>query len=129
MYTPRYDTDTLYGDIAIVQLTEEIPYYVKPVALANSSTNWSGIKTATAIGWGTTENGELPSVLRYADVAVISAEKCLDVHDEYLGEKPKDHMCFGLNTDPVTSTCSGDSGGPYVISRNGGEPVQVAVVS
>ena len=130
MYTPRYDTDTLYGDIAILQLTEEVPYWIKPVTLAtNSTASLSGLKTATAIGFGTTEDGNLASILRYADVATMSPEKCRKVHDEYLGEMPIDHMCFGLNTNPSTSTCGGDSGGPYVIRRAGQDPVQVAVVS
>lgn len=129
LYTPKYDLDTSYGDIAIVELTAPLPSSIKPVALASKSTSWAGIKKVTAVGWGTMENDALPDILKYAQIGVMTAADCKEWHEYLMGEMAIDHMCFGLLTNPATATCEGDSGGPYLIMRTGKQPIQVAVVS
>ena len=128
MYTPKYDLDTSYGDIAIIELVSPIP--IKPIALANKATTLTGVKTVTAVGWGTMQDNSLPENLMYAPIGVMSAADCKEWHDYLMGDMPIDHMCFGLLTKPaITATCEGDSGGPYVLERKGKAPIQVAVVS
>ncbi|KAL4524950.1 hypothetical protein Ndes2526A_g07047 [Nannochloris sp. 'desiccata'] len=122
---PSYNYYSNYGDLALLQLSTAAPY--APVPIASASSSLSGLNKVVAMGWGLTENGRTSSTLRYVSMSTLSASQCAYQHSYYIGGSPvEDHICFGLDAGRE-STCSGDSGGPYVTSV--GNPIQVAVVS
>ena len=135
MYSPKYNGNTGFGDIAIIQLTQAVSQRITPVATASTNTSWVGITSVTAVGWGGTgvnEEGELivPNTLMYATVGVIPPAQCKALHKEnFKGNLPRDHMCLGLSTDPATNACYGDAGAPYLLMRNGQAPLVVAIAS
>lgn len=121
---PNYSTSSTFGDLAILELSSASPS--TPVALPTASSSLSGVPKVTVMGWGVTEQNTSPYVLRYTEMATISQSQCRAAHSSYIGgSPPEDHLCFGLESNRHSS-CSGDSGGPYVTPGN---PIQVAVVS
>lgn len=121
---PNYSTSTNYGDLALLELSS--PSSSTPVALPTATSSLSGVPKVTVMGWGLTEQNSSPYVLRYTEMATISQSQCRAAHGSYIGgTPPEDHICFGLESNRHSS-CSGDSGGPYVTPGN---PIQVAVVS
>lgn len=122
---PSYNVYTNYGDIALFELSKAAPY--KPVPIASASSSLSSSKKVVAMGWGINERGRQSSTLRYVAMSTLSPRQCAYEHSKYIGGRPvEDHICFGLDKGRE-STCSGDSGGPYVTSLS--NPIQVAVVS
>jgi secreted trypsin-like serine protease len=125
MIIPPYSYYSNYGDLALLELSTAAPY--KPVPIASASSSLSRVKKVVAMGWGLTEQGRQTSTLRYVSMSTLSASQCAYEHSYYIGGRPvEDHICFGLDKGRE-STCSGDSGGPYVTSIS--NPIQVAVVS
>ena len=121
---PNYSTRTNIGDLAILELASASPS--TPVALPTPASTLSGTPYVTVMGWGLTEQNQSPYSLRYTQMAVISQSQCQAYHSSLIGGyPPADHICFGLESNRHSS-CSGDSGGPYVTPGN---PIQVAVVS
>lgn len=122
---PNYDTDSNYGDLAILLLGSAAS--VTPIALPSKSTSLEGLDTATALGWGRNEENIPSDMLQYVPMSFIPQPECKQQHRDLIDEKfPEDHVCFGL--DPgLECTCSGDSGGPYILPIS--PPVQVALVS
>ena len=80
------------------------------------------------VGWGEMETQNNPDVLMYTMLSTMTQARCNTVHRAILGDlPPPGAMCFGLDVNPYTASCPGDSGGPYFIT---GQPnVQIAVVS
>lgn len=124
MVIPNYDVYNNYGDLAILELSSAAT--ARPVALPTSATSLSHVSKVTVMGWGITNLNNSPYVLRYADMSTMSASRCKAKHKSLIGGTPaQDRICFGLDSN-LHSSCSGDSGGPYVTPGN---PVQVALVS
>jgi secreted trypsin-like serine protease len=122
---PSYNYYTNYGDIALIELATAAPY--TPVPIASASSTLSGLNKVVAMGWGLNEQGRLSSALRYVSMSVLSSAQCAYQHSYYIGGSPaEDHICIGLDSGRE-STCSGDSGGPYVTSTS--NPIQIGVVS
>ena len=125
MIIPSYNYYTNYGDLALLQLEKPAPY--TPVPIASASSSLSGVNKLTVMGWGLNEQGKMTSTLRYVTMRTLTAGQCANQNSYYIGgQVPADHICLGL--DPGReSSCSGDSGGPFVTSIN--NPIQVALVS
>lgn len=125
MIIPNYNYYTNYGDLALLQLSSAAPY--TPVPIASASSSLSGLNKVVAMGWGLNEQGKLSPNLRYVSMSVLSPNQCAYQHSYYIGGAPaEDHICIGLDQGRE-STCSGDSGGPYVTSVS--NPIQIGVVS
>jgi secreted trypsin-like serine protease len=131
MYTPRYNSATQYADIALLRLSRAAAAGAEPVTLASSTRALAGNRAATVLGWGQTQNGGEPQVLRFAKEPVLSTARCDALHAALGGRRPWDKMCFGLGANPSVATCGGDSGGPFLVRSGGatGRYVQVALVS
>lgn len=124
MVSPKYDGETLYGDLALLRLKERIDADFIP--LASSSTRLT--PQVDVVGRGEMEDGKFPDVMMYTQVSTMTEEECNDYHDQIIGDlPPKGMLCFGLDSNPSTQSCGGDSGGPYFTTGN--NPVQVGIVS
>lgn len=125
--TPNYDPDSEHGDIALL-LLDRSATNAKTIALANPKTNMDGVKQVLSVGWGETQAGFFPDILRYSALPTISREKCLVVHRQ-MGVMPNDHFCVGLDPDG-RANCAGDSGGPVIMQAlNSTTLIQVGLVS
>lgn len=75
---PDYNEQTLDGDIALINVTLQFPWYRTQIAalpLASEAPK-DGTK-CVATGWGTTEKGVLSVYLLYAKVEIYNFVKCL----------------------------------------------------
>jgi secreted trypsin-like serine protease len=122
-----------YPDVALVELTQAVPYATSRVVGPSERALWAGGSTATAIGWGTDRNGGPPSeTLNEVDLVIDTDEECASIHggsnvniggDTVLTTSrwdPATMLCAG---DDVASTCSGDSGGPLFVRLPGPERI------
>nr|AEB61475.1 complement protein 1S [Squalus acanthias] len=105
-------------DVALVKLQKKVKLgpSVSPVCLPSAG----GVhppelgKLGYIAGWGKTEERNLAINLQYAEVPVVSMNKCEQA--SYKGKKPiftSNMICAGAQG---TDSCQGDSGGPYVFS-------------
>ena len=124
MVIPNYDTYSNFGDLALLELSSAA--LAMPVTLPTSMTSLSTVPKVTVMGWGINENEKSPYTLRYADMSTMSASECVAAHKELISDTiADDRICFGMDSN-LHSSCSGDSGGPYIIPES---HVQVALVS
>ncbi|XP_059607551.1 serine protease 1-like [Phlebotomus argentipes] len=116
---PEYNSSILENDIGLIRIKPfTFDEYVQPIRIALGSWNAESYigETITAMGFGYTSNdGPVSDVLLWTTLTVISREECQPFYD-YL---PLSCFC-GVDKNekpPITATCSGDSGGPVVITR------------
>lgn len=112
-YSGREIESVIEGDLALLRLDR--PANFQPVSILNSLSlaDLDDDDPATIYGWGLTEEGSLPSVLQTASVGYLSRETCND--DFWGGLVNEDSVC---SRDTLRGTCSGDSGGPMVVTLN-----------
>lgn len=99
-------------DIALLRLQGQAPPRLEPLRLVGSGETslWAAGKTATIIGWGRTETGELSDELLEATVPMQSDANCAGAFGpEFRGSTM---VCAGGGE---TDTCGGDSGGPLMV--------------
>ncbi|XP_059608813.1 serine protease 3-like [Phlebotomus argentipes] len=132
---PGYNLDTLENDICLIK-TDPFVFnqYVCSLEIAPrfwNSESYAG-NTITAMGFGyITDNGPVSEFLLWTTLTVIPKAECQSIYTE--AEKfdlPRTCFC-AVDMDgqtPVSSICSGDSGGPVVIMKEG-KPIEVGLVS
>jgi len=123
-----FDPKTLVNDIAI--LTLETPArmtnIIQTVCLPNYHVSHLGEKVTVA-GWGAlAEGGGQPAKLHEVDVTVWSNDECGRKYNNRIPGKIVNTMICAA--DPSRDSCSGDSGGPLYMKRNG-YLVQLGIVS
>lgn len=117
------------NDIALIQLSKATNAKVE--TLNNDSNGLVG-EIATIVGMGSTTRQEpneevqnkIPDFLQEAQVPIIKWDICNNV---FKGGVPANILCAGYSSRRA-DVCSGDSGGPMYVQKNGVK-VQVGVVS
>lgn len=106
--------ETIDWDVALLKLEEPLLtpriYVQEPIQWAYSEPG----DTATAIGWGQTEEGEGSRYLLKTRVPIISNRKCDEIAGIYFSAITPRVICAGdlrLNR----GVCYGDSGGPLMV--------------
>lgn len=123
---PAFNSGSFAGDdVAVLELEQDflIPRLAlqTPDDLAPSRPG----TMATAAGWGrTTFSGSISTALRRVEMEVISNGECRRMLDETIVDAT---ICAGL-LGSSGSICSGDSGGPLMVFREG-DWVQIGVTS
>lgn len=58
---PQYDNNTLNADIALIKLSQPVPFneYLRPACLSETLEELKDYKTCIITGWGNTEHGRL----------------------------------------------------------------------
>ena len=114
-YTGRDTESVIAGDIALLHLDRAATAF-QPVAILDSLalSNLNDYAAATIYGWGLTEQGSVASVLQTADVEYLSPGTCND--EFWQGNVNVDSVC---SVDALRGVCSGDSGGPMVVTQGG----------
>ncbi|XP_030377199.1 transmembrane protease serine 9 [Scaptodrosophila lebanonensis] len=127
-----FEFSTLHNDIAILTLSEPVPFTqeIQPVCLPTSAAqqtrSYSG-QVATVAGWGSLrENGPQPSILQKVDIPIWPNLECARKYGRAApGGIIESMICAGQASK---DSCSGDSGGPMIVS-DGGRYTQVGIVS
>jgi secreted trypsin-like serine protease len=118
---------TISNDIALLITPVRINYnqFVQPVALPSVLTETFQGVTGTVSGWGVyaDSHGRSSNVLRFVSNPIMTNTQCATF---FRGSIVAGHICMsGANR---RSACSGDSGGPLTVQRDG-QSLQVGVVS
>lgn len=126
----QWDTVETKNDIALIKLPAPIQFneYIQPAKLPKyrADKNYKSYvgDVVTASGWGVTEQGSQPDILRYIEKPVIKYSSC----NRYYFGNIVDSQQICINVSNKESTCNGDSGGPLVIEEDG-EPVLIGATS
>ncbi|KDR14900.1 Chymotrypsin BI [Zootermopsis nevadensis] len=127
---PNWDSATLENDIALLKLPVKVELNddIKSVRLPSRgqlNENFANADT-TVSGWGKDSDSAstISPVLRFVQSPVISNLQC-DIY--YLGLINDGHIC--TSGSGGKSTCSGDSGGPLIITESDRLPTQIGLVS
>ncbi|KAK2863625.1 hypothetical protein Q5P01_003158 [Channa striata] len=113
-----YNANTMNNDITLLKLSSTVTFtnYIMPVCVAATGSTFHSGTNVWITGWGTTEDGNLASNLREAEVPIVGNKQC---NCDYGFIKILDNMmCAGLRAGGK-DTCQGDSGGPMVVKQNG----------
>ncbi|OCT61948.1 serine protease 33 [Xenopus laevis] len=115
---PNYTETTLYGDIGLVELTQNVSFtkYIMPVCLPSASISFSPGTNCWVTGWGAMEfnnSKSLSSTLREAAVRLLSDNQC----NSLVKVKVNDTICT-MDTSGEKRPCQNDTGGPLVCSAN-----------
>jgi hypothetical protein len=110
---PDYDNDTFDSDIAMIELSSSLEN-ISTIPYVSESTNVAG-QEAIVMGWGKTgESLQMSDNLLQVQVPVVSNEICSQA---FIPGYITDNMiCAGA---AGKDSCSGDSGGPMIVSING----------
>lgn len=116
---PDYDDTTNDNDVAILILQKPFLFtnYVHPICVAAPDVETVGSDVFIA-GWGATSWGsQRSSLLLDAMVAMVNETQCVDDYNTIEGFiNPNSMICAGR---PGTDSCTDDSGGPLMYSKNG----------
>jgi secreted trypsin-like serine protease len=140
----KFDGKCSHGnDLALLELSEALPSWVKPVVL-DFTGNANPGDTVTSIGHGSMENeeqrdsiGDVSALLREVSLTVFPDDSagctrvyaggygCSDEYSEGEASNKEQQLCAGAPDDPPRDTCAGDSGSPMLNEAG----VQVGIVS
>ena len=128
---PDYDSWTLDSDLALLHLSTASSHPTIPVVDVGDSALFAPGILATVIGWGDTIGGSQPSypdALRQVSVPLVSNATC-NAPQSYNGDVTSNMICAGYSQGGKDS-CSGDSGGPLMVSNAQGNGwMQAGIVS
>ncbi|OMJ10864.1 Mite allergen Der p 3, partial [Smittium culicis] len=111
----NYDPRTESNDIAVIQLANSVNFGTVKIDRDDVGDD----ETVRALGWGLTSatGGGPASTLQQVDLKTMSRQECQKRLPSFRGNGVDGQLCTG-NT-PGKDTCSGDSGGPLLRTRNG----------
>ncbi|RZC39321.1 brachyurin-like, partial [Asbolus verrucosus] len=120
---PDYNPNSLANDIGLIRIDTviELNEYIQIIPLPTSALG-SG-QAVTLSGWGATGDGVVND-LTYVDLSTISNADCQAIY----GEVIEDSMVCVVGKSNE-GPCSGDNGGPLVITDGVNNAVHVGVVS
>ena len=123
---PDFIAETYTNDIALVKLATAITE-VTPALLNTNSTIPMVGATLQVMGFGyLTEDGSFPEELQVAEVQEVSGDICTADYVMILPVLPENQVCAAA---PGKDSCSGDSGGPLLLTTDESTYIQVGLVS
>jgi len=106
---PGYITNQYRNDIALIQLSEDVPENFTSIRFMEIEDRSVPIgKQLMAMGWGLQPAGYQPDHLLKVQLQIVPGENCL-AHGEFV-----DEMMICIGQGDRKDTCPGDSGGPVV---------------
>ncbi|XP_018563884.1 serine protease 7-like isoform X1 [Anoplophora glabripennis] len=115
---PEYNPTDIsqYNDIAIIQLKENalLTDYVQPICLVDDD-NETPVSYFLS-GWGRTENNSYSKVKLFVQISAFNKTKCVEKYSSSNIKLKDTQICAG--GEDQKDSCSGDSGGPLMISSD-----------
>jgi len=126
----NYSPWDLTNDICLLYLEEPAEFNdnVGAIGLPESMQEYPEGTDCTVIGWGTTENGNLASVLQKVVVPVVSDKQCNAYYNPN-GMTVADSMICGGFDEGGKDSCQGDSGGAFMCHTAGAAHELSGIVS
>ncbi|XP_075255936.1 trypsin-2-like [Convolutriloba macropyga] len=124
---PQYDQYWQNNDIAILKMTEELPFTNKIQPICMPTVEVTGGEDTITMGWGYTYGTSDDNKLTYVHVPVIPRETCRK-RDWYSVAVNEHMICAGYEEGMIDS-CQGDSGGPLALKNSEGAFELIGVVS
>uniref|UniRef100_F7AGV3 Uncharacterized protein n=1 Tax=Ciona intestinalis TaxID=7719 RepID=F7AGV3_CIOIN len=128
---PNYNKRTLDSDVALLQLTEPVAMnnVRRPICLPDTDADFQRLQVSARgefAGWGKSHFLKMPSyLLREGSSHVVSAATCMQAFREQSKKKKitlsdsisitQNMFCAGSRFGTDSSTCNGDSGGPFML--------------
>nr|XP_040569289.1 serine proteinase stubble-like isoform X1 [Lepeophtheirus salmonis] len=120
---PEYNYFTFENDLALIKMERRVEFQenILPICLPGNNDLLIG-ETGIVAGWGRLSNGgQLPNVLQYVAVPIVSNDRCEGMflkagRNEAI---PNIFLCAGYD-DGGRDSCQGDSGGPLVVKGKDG---------
>lgn len=112
---PRYNSQQITSDIAVVELREALTYgdTVQPICVADTDDHLGQDTQVYDIGWGRLGgSGSIPDKLQQTILNHHSRENCRTMF-QGLGHALHDTVSCAGGLPDLKSVCFGDSGGPY----------------
>ncbi|KAK9753134.1 Serine protease gd N-terminus [Popillia japonica] len=119
---PDYTVLSADADIAVITLTQEVKFkrFIRPICLwsePNDLNNVVGEKGVVA-GWGKDENGAtLSPEPKQVTLPIVTQVQCLESHDDFADITSDRTFCAGFRNG--SGPCNGDSGGGFMMLRDG----------
>jgi trypsin len=118
-------TNGIGNDVTLLKLDKPSAVAPMKVAATADKPSWAAGVLATIAGFGlTSENGDAPDQMQYAQVPITTDQYCASAYPN--GFTPADGgfdaatmICAGY-PQGGTDTCQGDSGGPLLVTVPGG---------
>jgi len=122
---PSYGSSGYDYDIAVVELSSPLEFnsLVQPIALWEEKDTPLG--PAKVSGWGDTETGGTPDILKKLDLTIYEDDVCVEAYGDIFTENM---VCATGSMDGGQCVCFGDSGSPAYIEQDGTK-YQVGIVS
>lgn len=128
---PAYNSNTLDSDLALLHLSSASSQPTISVVGSGDSALFAPGVLATVIGWGLTDpndNSSYVDALRQVSVPIVSNTTC-NAPNAYSGDVTANMLCAGYSEGGKDS-CSGDSGGPFMVPDAAGTGwLQAGIVS
>jgi len=129
---PQYSSSGFGHDVCLLKMKEAFEWteFVQPINLPEVLQETEAGEIATVTGWGTLTEGafNLPNILHWVEVPVVSDEDCNNAYQSAGSASVEESMiCAGL-PEGGKDSCQGDSGGPFFLNEPGNVTL-VGVVS
>nr|CBN81369.1 Polyserase-2 [Dicentrarchus labrax] len=126
---PDYNNTLFNNDIALMKLSSPVKFtdYIKPICLANNSSQFHNSTPCWATGWGKLgKEDPSPDLLQEVPIPVIGQKQCSCNYVSVSEANITDEMiCAGQENK---GACQGDSGGPLQC-KQGGVWIQAGITS
>jgi len=115
IYTPRPFFIT--NDTALIKLKEPLTLGPNTKAIALPKPSHRAAGTVQVSGWGRLNNGRFPTILQKVTLDVVDQAPCEEIFKGLVRITPS-HLCGGDIPAGKKAHCAGDSGGPWVDTKN-----------
>ena len=114
-----HSEDSHDADIAILELVNEVQFskYIRPICIANSSSEVAKAQSGTVVGFGKTETGRISDIANKLDIPIYDYQNCTKHSERHHGLVSARTFCGG--TADGKGVCMGDSGGGVYVKHNG----------
>ncbi|XP_076821725.1 mannan-binding lectin serine protease 1-like [Clavelina lepadiformis] len=128
---PDFNRATQNFDVALLELKETITMndYIRPICIPRTQQEFNLLKNGTAgyvAGWGLNLQFRPAIVLQVVKLPVVNTTYCVDriaqsaqAANATIGSfnVTNNHFCAGYSHGQLISTCGGDSGGSWMLSK------------
>jgi secreted trypsin-like serine protease len=120
---PNYNSANFQNDVALFKLAEPITQWtsnIKPVCLADASTQCDNNPQGVSIGWGrVSQNGATPIQLLKLQYRFPTNAECFAQYQFVMPSYNINLVVCGGVANGNQGICFGDSGGPKMVNSNG----------